>query len=66
MFSILIKVGPIRKALQLCLNLSESDIDKNVSDVEDHTGLLSLVEYKYQQLKKKDEELEEKIKNSRR
>jgi len=62
LFSFLIKVGPIRKALELCVNLSESDIDKYVKDVDDHTGLLSLVDYKNQQLKKKDEELEEKNK----
>ena len=62
LFSILIKVGPIRKALELCVNLSESDIDKYVSDVNDHTGLLSLVDQQNQQLKKKDEELEEKDK----
>jgi len=59
LFSYLIKVGPIRKALNLCVNLSESDIDKYLSEVEDHTGLLSIVNYKDQQLKKKDEELEE-------
>ncbi|KAG4082503.1 PD-XK nuclease family transposase-domain-containing protein [Neocallimastix lanati (nom. inval.)] len=43
---LLIKVGPIRKALELCVNLK--DVDKYVSEVEDHT-----------ELDKKNKELEE-------
>ncbi|ORX95069.1 hypothetical protein LY90DRAFT_678976 [Neocallimastix californiae] len=32
------KVGPIRKALEICVNLKGENIIKYVSEVEDHTG----------------------------
>ncbi|ORX95607.1 hypothetical protein LY90DRAFT_678955, partial [Neocallimastix californiae] len=54
---LLIKVGPIRKALELCVNLK--DVDKYVSDVEDHTGLLSLLDEKNKELEENKKELEE-------
>jgi len=56
---LLIKVGPIRKALEICVNLKGENIIKYVSEVEDHTGLLSLLDEKNKELDEKNKELEE-------
>ncbi|KAG4081748.1 hypothetical protein H8356DRAFT_1283987 [Neocallimastix lanati (nom. inval.)] len=56
---LLIKVGPIRKALEICVNLKGENIIKYVSEVEDHTGLLSLLDEKNKELEEKNKELEE-------
>jgi len=59
LFKFLIKVGPIRKALELCVNLSENDIEKYVSDVDDHTGLLSQIDEKNKVIEEQRETIKE-------